>query len=207
MKNLLVTMIGVAVAVAGCAADPNNPNSSVAQGTGEGAGVGAVTGVVICALVKCSHDQYLVAAAAGAAVGGTVGYSLAKDVEKRRKALAGKENNLDARLIYVRGLNTDTEKFNQQFKNETVALQQQMDSGKRNGQSLEQQQTQINTQVKNANTQIASLDNALTDMKKYRAQPSTPNSPALDSEIGRLETLLAEAKTNTTSMASLRQRI
>lgn len=199
--------VAMAMAVTGCATDPNNPESRVGTGTGEGAAIGAGLGVVACALAGCKGGQYAAAAAAGAAIGGVAGYSLAKNVENRRQALAGKENDLDARLTYVRGVNSDTTNFNAQMQQDIIAMQKQIDDGKRNGQSLAKQQKEINDSVKSANTQIASLDGALTDMKRYRAQPSTPSSPALDAEIKRLETLLAEAKNNTDSMASLRQRI
>lgn len=205
MKRAVLPLVLILTA-SGCA-NPDGSTNTVGQGTLEGGGAGAALGAIGCALAKCNSGQYAAAMAIGGGIGAAVGYSLSKDIEKRRSALAGKENNLDARLIYVRGLNADTDKFNRQLRDNVQAAQQQINQGNLSGQALEKQRKQLNDQISGSNTQLQALDKELADMKRYRGQASTPSSPALDGEIGRLEALLADARSNTTALASLRQRI
>jgi len=200
MKKIAALSVIVCFASA-CA---NNPEG---QSAIEGGGIGAGVGIVGCAIAKCKGEQYAAAAAIGAGVGAAIGYSLAKDINKRKQELAGKENDLDARIRYVRGLNADTAKFNGDLKKQVAGLQQQIDQGSLSGQQLVKRRQQLDQQIADANTQLKAADAELADMKRFRAQKSTPNSAALDSEIARLEGVLAEAHTNTTALASMRQRI
>src|SRR6266705_1901028 len=120
MKNSIRILV-LSLFVASCGSDPQT------RSAGEGAGVGAVAGAAICAFAHCDRGQYAAAIAAGAAVGAGIGYTLAANIEKRRQQLADKENDLDARLEYVRGLNQDTEQFNRKVREQVAQMQNQIE--------------------------------------------------------------------------------
>ncbi len=204
MRKRVVWLI-VVLAVAGCA-NPDGSTNTKGQSALEGGGAGALLGGIACAFAHCNAAGYAAAASIGAGAGALVGYSLADNIEKRRTALAGHENDLNARLTYVRGVNADTDAYNRQLRKDVADAEGKIDSGRLSARALEGQRKDLDAKIASSDKQLQSMEAALGDMKRYRVQRN-PSSPQLDGEIARLETLLADARSNSTALASLRQRI
>jgi predicted RNase H-like nuclease (RuvC/YqgF family) len=203
----VVALLVVAALLPGCANDQNGQVPMTTQAAGEGAVVGGVAGALACKLGRLTPAQCAAAVVGLAVVGAGVGYSLADHIQERRKQLVGHENDLNARLAYVRGLNADTEAYNAQLKTNIADAQAKINQGNLSAQALEQSRTNLTQQVADANKQLAAGEQQLADMKRFRAQQPPANRTQLDPEIARLESLLAEARSNTNALASLRQRI
>ena len=65
---------------------------------------------------------------------------------------------------------------------------------------------QLNEKVKTAQSDLASAEEQLQELKSFRSRQTNP-SKELDTEIKKLETSLAQLKSNTSSLAALNQRI
>ena len=189
-----------ALLVSGCSSDPTT------RSTQEGAAVGAVAGGVICAFARCSRDTAIAAVGLGAVAGGAIGYSLANNIEQRRKALAGRENDLDARLTQVRGANGDLEKYNARLNEDVRQAEARIDKGQQSAGQLAKEREDLDGRIRTANTQLAAAEKELQDLKQFRARRPTP-SRELDAEIDKYERLLAQARSDTQALASVRQRI
>ena len=109
MKLVAVLLLAL---MAGCSTVGGKPGSSGMAALECGA-VGAGIATAICIAAGGKAAACAGAAAGGGALGAGICYTYAQKYEKRRQELAGKENDLDARLKYVRGLNEDSEKLNQ----------------------------------------------------------------------------------------------
>jgi len=155
-----------------------------------------------------------------AAIGGVVGvgggalcYSLSDKMAKRRKELAGHENDLDARLSYVRGINEDSAKYNEDLRKQVTELTahtntvvQQIQQNSIDQQKLADQRKALDTALKNANDSVIAQRDALNFMRSYQASQSSKSSE-LAAEVQREQMLLAETQRQTTALASQRQRI
>ena len=200
MRKLIGVLL-VFCLLSGCSSDPQK------RSAGEGGAIGGLGAAVICKLAGGSDGTCAAVGIAGAAAGAAIGYQYAGNIQKRRQQLAGRENDLDARIEYVRGLNEDTEKFNQRLSGQVVTVENQIKQGRLSQAKLVQTREALDKEVQAAGTQLKAANKELDDMKRFRAQQVARNSPELDREITRLESLLAEAQQNTTALASLRQRI
>jgi hypothetical protein len=202
---------GISVLLALClVAACKSPESKTAVGAGIGCGVG---GYALCRLLKKEHDECIKIAAVAAVACAAIGYTYSKKLEKRRQELAGKENDLDARLKFVRGVNQDTEAFNQQLADKVKNTQQLVDAaqskteaGKLSQEEQEKSRATLDQDIKAASDQVAMATRELEDLKRFRST-QTQQSAALDAEITRLDQLLAQAQRNTSALASLRQRL
>ena len=203
-----VASITLACFIAGCAGNPNDPNDSRNQVLLETTAVGAAAGIATCVLVrKMTREQCAILIAGLSAVGFGAGYVLSDNIAKRKAELAGKENNLDARLRYVRALNADTAQFNAQLASDVARTRDQIDAGALTGQKLADQRKALDERIDGARKQVASANTELVNMKAYRAQKTTPKNADLDAQIAMLEHTVTEARANTTSLANQRQRI
>ena len=217
MKRL-GALAAILLFVASCATQGDQART---EGTLAGAGIGAALGAGLGYLIGGSGTSAGIGAAVGALAGGVGGYAYADRVAKRHEELAGKENDLDARLVFARGINEDTLEYNRRLKKEVNALEpeiNQLAEKKRTqeitAEELKEQKLALENRVEEANKQLALGQEQLQDLKKFRSGrtktakgPDQKKSKELDAEIETLEKRLAELKSNTSALASLNQRI
>ncbi|HVN44391.1 MAG TPA: hypothetical protein VMT66_03990 [Steroidobacteraceae bacterium] len=151
---------------------------------------------------------------AGVGLAGALACSLyAKHLEARRKELAGKENDLDAQIHYVQGLNADTQKLNADLTQRVTSVTQ--DTDKLVAKIAQQQITQeqlakerknMDDLVKTSQSEVTQGTQALEEAKQFRAQKSG-SSAKLDSAIAQQEQLLAEAQRQVDQLAAQRARV
>jgi hypothetical protein len=183
------------------------------EGTLAGAGVGAVVGAGLGYLIGRDAASAGIGAAIGALAGGVGGYVYADRIAKRHDELAGKENDLDARITFARGVNEDTQEYNARLQKEVHELEPKITelAAKKKNQEvtqreLEKEKQALATRVKVANKQLALGQDELQGLKKFRSEQKK-SSKELDQEIKTLEQSLAQMKSNTSALASLNQRI
>jgi hypothetical protein len=204
-------LAGLCALVAGC-------ETPTQQATAEGAGIGAALGYLGCRVLKGTDTQCALAAAAVGAGGAVIAHGYAKDAEARRAALRGHENDLNARLAYLQGVNRDSAKFNDQLRQELASqsaaidqLGRQVAAGAAGDPQRRAARDQLAREVHDLDSQVATMDSQLADMKHYRAgaggNPDQAGVARLDQQIAQLEQTLAESRRNTASLASLGQRI
>jgi chromosome segregation ATPase len=152
-------------------------------------------------------------------LGGGACYAFASHYEKRREELAGKENDLDARLKYVKGLNEDSEKLNKQLNTRlaevsrrTDEISAEVEQGTITRQQLAKERAALQKEEQAARDQVELQKTALEDMKRFQAQQSKagqddPRIAELDAEIAKQERLLKEAQGATTAFAAKAGRI
>jgi hypothetical protein len=208
MKAFLVLLV-VVVFVTGCATQGDQART---EGSLVGAGVGAALGAGVGYAIGGAKGAGI-GAGIGALAGGASGYVYADRVAKRHEALAGKENDLNARITFARGINDDTREYNERLKKEVGALEPKIAEleAKRMNQQVTQQELQkqkqaLTARTEEANKQLAVCQNELDGLQKFRSQQAAASS-ALDEQISTLERNLAQMKANTIALASLNQRI
>ncbi|HJY84136.1 MAG TPA: hypothetical protein VKK81_24005 [Candidatus Binatia bacterium] len=211
MKRLS-TLAVILLFVASCA-PMNQQEQAKLEGTGGGAAVGAGVGALAGYLIGGSGTAALIGAGAGALIGGAAGYSYANKIVKRQKELTGRENDLDARIKFTRGVNQDTEEYNRKLEGEIKAEEQQIASlsaGVRDQQRTQQQREalgkQLTSKVDDANKQLSVAKAQLADIKTFRAQHPQP-SQDLDAEISKLELTVSQLESKTNTLAAMRQRL
>ena len=209
MKGLIALTV-VAVFVASCATQSDQART---EGTLAGAGIGAVVGGGLGYLIGGSATSAGVGAAIGALAGGVGGYAYADRIAKRHEELAGKENDLDARIAFAQGVNEDTQEYNARLKKEVNELEPRITdlAAKKKKQEitqgeLEKEKQALTAKVKDANKQLTVGQDQLQDLKTFRSEQKK-TSKELDKEIKALEQSLAQMKSNTSALASLNQRI
>jgi hypothetical protein len=177
-----------------------------------GAG-GAAIGYLACKLTGRSDRDCAAIAAAGAVIGAAGCYTYQQRLEKRRKALAGREQDLTAQIQYVRGLNEDGQQLNAELRQridvsekrlaDLTALSRKQQA---TSETLANERKRLDDEVSAANKQVALQDGALTEAKGFQAKRATP-STELDAEIAKQERLLADAKRQVAALAQLRERV
>lgn len=177
-----------------------------------GAG-GAVGGYVLCKALGGSDAQCLSAGALLGAGGAALCYNYASNLERRRAQLAGQENNLDARIRYVRGLNEDSEKLNGELTERVAAVTRstdqlvaQIQQRRISQEQLARERKARDDEVRAASLQVAKGTEALNEVKAYRAQRKVA-SPDLDLAIARQEKLLADAQRQVQLLSAQRARV
>jgi hypothetical protein len=194
------------IVLVGCA----TPQQQSSLECGLGAAVG---GYALCKLFGNS-DRHCAQFAAGAgAVGAVACYTYANRLEKRRQELAGKEQNLDAQLAYVRGLNEDGQQLNKELRGRVEVatkrvndLQVQIAKGGVKADVLAKERKQLDEEVKEAGKQVALQGDALNEAKSFQAK-RTQKSPDLDLELAKQEQLLAEARRQLAALTQQRERV
>ncbi|MBA4142883.1 MAG: hypothetical protein H0X43_07725 [Nitrosospira sp.] len=217
----IIGLLLISMVIAGCAATGGGPDRSGTAALECGV-VGAGGGFLACKLLGGSDAMCAGIAAGAATVGGGVCYGFASNYEKRRKELAGKENDLDARLTYVQGLNEDSEKLNRELNARVDEISQhtdrtveQIQQGTISSQQLAKERETLLKEETAAKEQVVVQEAALADMKRFQAEQLHKTSGVedkalhaeLDAEIQKQERLLEETKRTTTAFASQRQRI
>jgi ABC-type phosphate transport system auxiliary subunit len=186
------------------------------QGTSSlecGAG-GALGGYALCKLLGGDDKKCLAAAVLTGVAGGAICYTYAANLQKRQQELAGKENDLDARLRYVRGLNEDTEKLNRQLSQHVAEVTKHTEEVRAKiarkeitQQQLAKEEEALANEKKAANEQLKLAQEQLADMKRFRDQQRGRNTADLDIQIAKLEGLLAQTRKETSALASQRLRV
>lgn len=174
---------------------------------------GAVAGYAVCKAMGKPDAVCARTAAVVGAVGAAGCYSYGASLDRRRKELAGHENQLDARLRYVRGLNEDAAKFNADLDQrvadttrQTDVLVAQVQQKRLMGADLAREQTRLDDQVRAANQQLAKSRGALDDMVSYRATLAQ-RSDALDVAIARQKQLYDTAQQKVAMLSDQRTRL
>jgi hypothetical protein len=204
LTSLVVCL--VSAAIVGCATSTGQ--ASLECGLG-----GAGLGYLACKLAGGSDSQCL-AVAAGTGGAGAIGCAAyAKHLDNRRKQLAGKENNLDAQIQYVQGLNSDTQQLNAELTKrvssttqDTDRLVAQIRQQQITSQQLANERRRREQLVKAAQTEVDQGAEALQTAKRLQAQRSN-DSPALDAAIAQQEKLLAQAQQRVDQLSAQRARV
>ena len=209
MKRLLALAV-VVLFVTSCATQGDQART---EGTLIGTGLGAAIGAGIGYAIGGSGTAAGIGAAIGGLAGGAGGYVYADRIAKRHEELAGKENDLDARVTFAQGVNQDTQEYNARLQKEVNELEPKITelAAKKEKQEvtqreLEKEKQRLATRVNDANKQLALGQDELQGLKKFRSEQKK-SSKELDDQIKTLETSLAQMKSNTSALASLNQRI
>ena len=204
LKSWLIAMICVSLA----ACETQSQTASLQCGAG-----GALVGYALCKALGRPDGECARAAAVIGAGGAAVCYSYASNLERRRKELAGHENNINRRIQYVRGLNQDTEQLNKDLNGRVVALTRDTDTLVAQIRQQRVTQEQIakarqarDSDVKQAELQVAKGREALTEIKTYRAQLKQPSAD-LDVAIAKQQQLYADAEQQVQLLAAQRARV
>lgn len=201
-----VSIVFLGAVVAGCA----TTEQTAALECGAG---GAGAAFLICKLAGGSNAT---CAAAGGGVGviGAAGcYAWSSKLAKDREALAGHENDLDARLTYVRNVNNTMSQYNNTLRQKVADYSQHATVTARQVSTQSSDQTQLMNQrkaiddtLKEANNSIATQKQTLADMRKFQAEHAS-NSDTLAAEIRHEEAILQETQHQAAALANLRQTI
>ncbi|MGF6754528.1 hypothetical protein [Paraburkholderia sp. GAS42] len=174
---------------------------------------GAGLGFLACKLAGGSDATCAAVGGVAAAGGGVLCYSLSSNLEKHRKELAGHENNLDARIAYVKAVNEDSARYNTGMKKDLVAITQHTDTvvqqiGQKtiDQQTLAKERSKLDTDLKNANDSIAAQEKSINLMRKLQADNNLQD-PRLAQELRDQQMLLEQTRQQTAALASQRQRI
>jgi hypothetical protein len=192
--------------VAGCATQ----QQTAALECGAG---GAAGGYLLCKMMGKSDRDCAGFAAIGGGAGGALCYGYAADLQKRRQQLAGRENDLDAQLQYVRGLNDDGQRLNARLRERidtatrrAQELSAQVGRGRPPAAELARERQRLDGEIKEASQQIELQKGALQEVRTLQTRRRA-ESPALDTEIAKQDRLLAEARQHLATMTSLRERV
>lgn len=193
----------------GLAACATNQQTAAAQ-----CGVGGAAAAYLLCKATGGADSHCVKVAAGVGALGAAGcYVYADNLERRKRELAGHENDLTARLTYVRGLNEDAKLLNDDLSQRVATTTKQTDDLVAQIQARKVAAEQVNRerqardkQIEEANMQVAKGKEALAEVKVYRTQ-AKPASTALDAEIVKQEALLKDAEQRVAQLAAQRARL
>jgi peptidoglycan hydrolase CwlO-like protein len=209
MKRLL-TLAVVLSFVVSCATPAQQAKT---EGTAGGAAIGAGMGALAGYLIGGSGTAAAIGAVTGGILGAAAGYSYANNIVKRQKELAGRENDLDARIKFARGVNQDTEEYNRKLEEEIKSEEQQISrltSGVGDQQRINQQREALRknlaNKVEDANKQLTVAKAQLEDIRSFRSRQSQ-SSQDLNAEISKLQITVAQLESKTQTLAGMGQRM
>ena len=204
--NIIVALLATCV-LSGCA---STEEGAAATECGVGA---AATTYLVCKLKNGTDKQCAEMSAIVGLGGATICYTYAENLKKRKQELAGKENDLNARLQYVREANADAEKLNQQLQEKLTHLTQQTNEitsalakQELTTEQLTQERESLDSEIKKANDQLTLSKNELNDMKLFRTK-QTKKVAELDLEIAKQQKLYDRANSLVSAMEKQRERI
>ncbi|SAK63189.1 hypothetical protein AWB78_02121 [Caballeronia calidae] len=202
-----IVLISLLAALTAACATPQQ-NAALECGAG-----GAIAAMLLCKVAGGDTGKCAAIGAGVGVLGGAGCYAYSDKMARRQKELEGHENDLDARLKYVKDVNSDTAAYNAQLtkdvgtaKQKTDDLVAQMRQKAVDQQQLADQRKALDTQIRLANDNIALQRKQITSMRTFQAQQSV-KSQELTSEIQRQQMLLAETERETSALAAQRQRI
>jgi len=212
MKRFLAIVLITALFTS-CA---NQSQQAKTEGTAVGAAGGAAIGAIIGKVIG-DDTGMAIGAAVGALAGGLIGYNYAARMDKHRKELEGRENNIDARIEFARAMNSETKAYNDTLEQEISATMTQVQEQKLTQQELAKKKQELEATTNEAIDELAKIENDLRGMKTYRQKREVliqqnliadqGESNVLDQEIAKMEAHLEQLRQNTTALASLSQRI
>lgn len=177
-----------------------------------GAGA-ALGGFVLCKLAGGSDKTCAAVGGGGALLGGAVCYSVSKNLAKHRAELAGHENELDARLRYLKETNDDAQRYNAAMRNDLVRITrhtdtvvQRIQSNSIDEKALEKERASLDQKLKNARDSEAAQQDSVDYMQRLQASHRLQNQQ-LAQQLQLQLTLLDQTKQQTAALASQRQRI
>lgn len=207
LRSLRCCIVALVAAVtAGCA--------TTTQTAGLECGLGGAGASYLACKLAGGTDAHCAEIGAAVGAGGALACSLyARHLEQRRKELAGKENDLDAQIRYVQGLNADTQQLNADLAQRVASVTQSTDKLVAEIQQQQISQTQIAQERKSRDDTLRTSQDevnqgtqALQTARDLRAKDSH-SSPALDAAIRQQEQLLAEAQRQVGLLAAQRDRV
>jgi len=204
LRCCIVALVGAVTA--GCATTTQTAGLECGLG-------GAGAGYLACKLAG-GTDAHCAEIGAAVGAGGALACSLyAQHLEQRRKELEGKENDLDAQIRYVQGLNADTQQLNADLAKRVASVTESTDKVVAEIQQQQMSQAQIAQERKTRDDTLRTSQDevnqgtqALQTAKELRAKDSNA-SPALDAAIQQQEQLLAEAQRQVGLLAAQRDRV
>jgi hypothetical protein len=209
VRGLTCCIVGwVVAATAGCATTTTGM-AGLECGLG-----GAGASYLAC---KLAHGTDARCAEVGALVGagGALACSLyARHLEKRRKELEGKENDLDAQIRYVQGLNADTRQLDADLAQRVASITQSTDKVVAQIQQQQISQAQIAQErktrddlLRTSQDEVNQGTQALQTARALKAKDGASSPAALDAAIKQQEQLLAEAQRQVSLLAAQRDRV
>lgn len=182
----------------------------------EGAAVGGGTTFAVCkALRRSTTTCGALAAVVGASAGIAV-YKYAENLEERKKILQDREEDLNARLSYLKAVIADTESLKagleehaEKMTRETDAVLANIQRNELTENERQEAQKSLDTSLETARKQIAAGQESLEEMKRFAAKRKATlvqQEKELDTQIKKFDQLLADASRNTEALASQRQR-
>lgn len=194
------------VALAGCQTQKQTATLQCAGG-------GFAAGYLLCKAMGRPDSECLKFSTVVAAGGAAICYSYAANLERRRKELAGHENDLNRRIQYVRGLNQDSEQLNAELSKRVAATTQRTDTlvaqirqRQISQEQLAKERKALADEVDAANAQATLSRDALKEVKAYRAQQKQP-SPELDTATAKYEQTVNETQAQVELLAAQRARV
>ena len=194
------------ILLVGCAT--TEQNASLECGLG-----GVAAGYLACKLAGGNDAKCL---AIGGGVGGAAAvgcYSYSKHLAARRQQLAGKENDLDAQIKYVQGLNNDTKQLNGELNKRLASVTQkndqvlaQIQQQQISYQQLAQERQSQDKLIAQSQQEVDDGVKALQTAKDLRARRSTA-APDLDAAIDQQEQLLVDAHHQVELLSQQRARV
>ena len=167
--KLLATGIVILCFVTGCSTPSQRAKAEGVLGGGlVGAGLGAAIGFAVG-----GPRGAMIGAAIGAGTGSVVGYSYADNVTKRHKELAGRENDLDARIEFARGVNEDTEEYNRRLQEDLRQSEAKIDQLKAKGGKSPEEKRALSAKVEDANKQLARAEQEMQGLKNVALSTAT----------------------------------
>lgn len=188
------------------------------EGTAVGAGTGAVLGGLIGALVGGNSQGALIGAAIGTVAGGAAGYAYGDHVASKKAEYAKEEDWLDQCIASAQKVNQDTIAYNKKITNDialldtkTKELEQQYANKKASKQTLLAEKKNIDAAIKTTAEKLDrakfELDSQTQAIAQVQGKDTTGQSKALDAEITKLETLIAELEQHSQDLAGLSSRM
>jgi hypothetical protein len=198
-------LVAAALLLHGCA-------NQQQRATAEGAGLGGVLGFGLCKLAGGRDGTCVAVGVAAAAAGALIARDYARRVEQRRAALRGHENDLDARLAWLRGLNQDSAKFNAELqarldkrRGEVDDLKRRVAAGQGATPAVRQQREGLQQEVRALEQEVAAMEGRLREARRFR-DGAAPRADAqrlaqMDAEIAALEKELVRSRAIAVAMA------
>lgn len=221
-RSHLVSIGGLSIASfllsAGCSIDSAKlePTERAVQPTVSAFECGGESVRTAIASCRAEGEDYGHCAVAAWHVGvsdATACYTYSSKVHKLREQLVGQEGQLDAQIRYLQDVNADTEQLNAELATRVETATERTDiavdalaRGKMTASDLDQLRSILDNEQSYAERQLDTASSQLQLAERYRAQQS-PATAALDAEIDRLQTLLAETQRQTRALMAQRQRL
>lgn len=186
---------------------PKDDDETIEEGTYEFIAIGGVLGGILGAIAGDDSKSIAKGAILGAAATGFAGNWYLKQQVKRNKKLKGKENELRARIDYIKGVNKDAEKYNDDLeaqiktsKKNINKLRKEIENGRASQKELHKEQKKIAKQLEEAQINETILAEQVAEIKEYRKSQAIENGE-LRVEVEKIEKTLVMVRANINEMS------